>query len=239
MAGAGEAGMAGMLATGSGESVGVAMSVSSGARGRRGPIRTQYLGIEDWARGEGFDPACQLDSLAAEVALERGEGLAGDVVLDAFGVEGRDVAWDPQGFEEADDDLVALAGALGEGLASVGEEDGAVGACGDEVLIGQARDGPDDGDVGDAQAPGEIGDAGLAAGGDEVGDGFDVVLCDLGGVGAPDFLIAQGGLLGRGGLGRGAACGLARGRVGAFRWAGGWGTGRGHSRRNTTKVLKG
>lgn len=130
--------------------------------------------------------------------LEGGERPIAEVVLEAFGVGLGDFGGDAEGLEEAEDDLVAAAGLGSEGAAAGREEDGAVGAGGDEALALEACDGADDGDVGDAQGAGDVGDAGLAAGVDEVGDGFGVVLGELGGVGAAGGAVG-GGAGGEGG----------------------------------------
>lgn len=150
------------------------------------------------------------------------------MVFDPLGVDLGGFGADADRGEEREDDFVAFADAACEFAAGVGQEDGAAGLGGDKAVTLQAGDGADDGDMGDAEALGEVGDAGFAAGFDEVGDGFDVVLGGGGGAGAagPDVIVGlacSGGASGFRGFPsrfRGWSGGGSRRRFGRWRRAG-------------------
>lgn len=119
------------------------------------------------------------------------------MVLDPLGVELGLVRRHAEPEEEGEDDLVALSYAGRELAALSGELDGAVFLGGDEAAGGQADEGARDGDVRDAHHAGEFADAGLAVGGDELGDGLDVVLGRFKAVGGAGAAEARGAGCGR------------------------------------------
>ena len=138
-----------------------------------------------------------------EEFVHRGERGGADVVLDAFGVGAGGRDRHAERLEESDDCLVAFFGAGGEGAAGGGEEDGAVRQGFDQALPLEALDGADDGDVGHAERTGDVGGAGFAVLGDEVGDGFDVVLGAFLRMGEARVTLNGGGVAGAGGHGGG------------------------------------
>jgi hypothetical protein len=142
-------------------------------------------------------------TLRGEEFVHRGERGGADVVFDAFGVGAGGRNGHAERLEESDDCLVAFLGAGGEGAAGGGEEDGAIRQRFDQALPLEALDGADDGHVGHAERTGDLRGPGFALLGDEVGDGFDVVLGPFLGMGAAGVALDGGGVAGAGGHGGG------------------------------------
>lgn len=145
-----------------------------------------------------------------EELLHGGEGWRADVVFNALGIRPRGGRRNSEGFKKGDHGLVADLGFRREGASAGGEENGAVGSGGDETLALQPLDGADDGDVGDAELAGDVGGAGLAVFGDQIGDGFNVILGAFLRVGTAGLLLMRGGFAGLGGFRTGGHGGMMR-----------------------------
>jgi len=134
--------------------------------------------------------------VSGQEALERGEGFGADVVFDTLGVGACRGSGNSDGLEERGDDAVPVAGMLGQSPAVGGEEDRTVRLGGDEAVPLKAAHRLQHGDMGNSEAPGDVHGAGLAAGFDQVGDGFYVVFGDLGAVLLPCASMNRGLVLG-------------------------------------------
>jgi hypothetical protein len=123
---------------------------------------------------------------ARQMGGERRQGLAADVMLDAFRVRLRHGAGDADCHQELDDQVVAIARLPGQLPSRRGEEDGPVGLGRDESAALETLQRPPRGDVGHADRPGDIGQPGLAPSRDEAGNELHVILRQLVGVLTPD-----------------------------------------------------
>ncbi len=133
-----------------------------------------------------------------EEFVHRGERGGADVVFDAFrigaGVRGRHA----ERLEKGDHCLVAVLGTGGEGASGGSEEDGAVGQGFDQAFALEALDRADDGDVGHAEGTGDVRGPGFAVFGNQIGDGFDVVLGAFLRMGAAGVTLNGSGVAGAG-----------------------------------------
>ena len=108
------------------------------------------------------------------------------MVFDAFRIAFCDASRHTQRAQECDDQFVPFAAAPCEAFASGREKDGSVRLGVDELFTLQTCNGADHGDVADTHELGQIDNAGLALRLNEHGDGFDIVLRQLIGVGGAD-----------------------------------------------------
>ncbi len=113
--------------------------------------------------------------------MEQAEGVAGDVVLDAFDVALHGAGGKAEEFEKFGERFVAFPHAGGELFALPSEGEAAVGDVIEETELGEALDHEGDGGAADVEFFGDIADADETLTGDDVGDGLEIVLHALGG----------------------------------------------------------
>jgi hypothetical protein len=116
------------------------------------------------------------------VPFECRKGFGTDVMLDAFGIHFGDAFGNSEAAQESDDGIVPTFAGGGEGSAFFGQKNGTIWLGSHQAGMLQASDGAIDGDVSNAEAFGEVNDAGFTGFGNEVGDGFDVILSNFVGV---------------------------------------------------------
>jgi len=114
-----------------------------------------------------------------EVGDENSEGFLTDMVFEAFGVGLGRPGRHAERLEEGHDDFVPAPRFVGELAAGRREKNRPIRLRGDQPGPLEAADGPADSDVGHTQPPRQVDGARLAARGDEVGDGLDIVLRDF------------------------------------------------------------
>ncbi len=120
------------------------------------------------------------------------------MVLHPLRVDLRHACGHAEPAKEGQDDSVALSRLVGQFQARRSEVDRAVGSGLYKAVALEAAEGSADRDVAHPEAVGEVDDPCLALVADQVVDGLDVVLHQLGGVGSTDALEPPGRFAGRG-----------------------------------------
>jgi len=150
-------------------------------------------------------------------ALERGQGLLADVVLDSLGVDPRPLLAHADRLEKVLHQLMPPPGMLRELSACIREEHRPIGAARDQALALQPTERLADRRMRHAQPLGDLDRARFAFGIDQLRDQLDVVLGDLQAVGLPGLPEACGLLFGARGV---AALSVAAGRAALIRHPG-------------------
>jgi len=113
------------------------------------------------------------------MAFEGGECFRADVMFDAFGVHFGDAFRDAKTAEEGNNDFVATFASGGKSSPFFGEKNRAVRLGGNKACVLEPSYGAIDGNVSHTESFGEVNDAGLAEFGNQIGDGFNVILGNL------------------------------------------------------------
>ena len=120
---------------------------------------------------------------------EPSQGLLADMMLDAFRIGGGGFFVDTDRQQEPVDGVVPFFAGGGEPPAFGSQFDGPIRLGGDQLLSLETLDRLDHGDMRDPETVRKVGDTTCARVVDDLRDGFDVILGDLGGVVASCALI--------------------------------------------------